>query len=109
MTFAIAAYLTDEQKQRACAATYTPRTPDGRLLRTADDCCPLGVALYPNESQAVPLGVNVYFRLQALGQLAGIGDTHEDIERIEHIAAAFYDDWDAGRILDLADALGVTR
>lgn len=45
MTYAIAQYLTDEQKQRAVSAVYVPLKADGRLPR-ANGCCPLGVAMH---------------------------------------------------------------
>ena len=105
MTYAIAAYLTDEQKRRACEAVYVPLKADGRLPR-ANGCCPLGVALWPGESAACPIPISVFDRLVSLDQVI---DTNRTLTVVIDGAADFMDAWDKGEITDLYAALGVER
>jgi len=102
MKYAIADYLTDEQKQFAISATYPVRKADGTCPRTAEGCCPLGVALWPGQVRA-PYEWIIRARLKQLNQAP------EDIlsERFLFAPGQFTRDWDAGRITDLRDALGV--
>lgn len=98
MTYAIAAYLTDEQKARACAETYTPT---GGVLRAPGCSCPLGIALgYTTDPEP------------SAGQVASalrFTPRSEAWRAAYDAAAVFISDWDDGRIADLAAALGVTR
>lgn len=105
MTYAIAQYLTDEQKQRACEAVYVPLKVDGRLPR-ANGCCPLGVALWPGESAACPIPYGVFDQLISLRQAE---NTHQDYAAVIDGASIFIANWDSGRITDLYAALGVER
>ena len=105
MTYAIAAYLTDEQKRRACEAVYVPLKADGRLPRT-NGCCPLGVALWPGESAACPIPISVFDRLVSLDQVI---DANRTLTVVIDGAADFMDAWDKGEITDLYAALGVER
>jgi len=106
MTYAIAAYLTDEQKQRACEAVYVPLKADGRLPR-ANGCCPLGVALWPDGDDRCPIPITVANRLAWLKQI----DPNDDavFQALIDGSRQFMDDWDKGRIPDLYAALGVER
>lgn len=106
MTYAIAQYLTDEQKAAALAVTYRPLTKGkGRnpLPRSKDGCCPLGVALRATDPMfhGVPTAGNVACQLTGIEYAEWVGYP-------EYVAAQrFIDDWDAGMISDLAEALGV--
>ena len=104
MTYAITAYLTDEQKRRACEATYTPRWKDGKLPRTRDGCrCPMAVALWPDGAESAPTIGHITRRLIDLGQIDETAQ-HQGLAK-DHVGA-FVDDWDAGKVADLAEAWG---
>lgn len=116
MKYAIADYLPVEARQTAAKAAYSTRTKSNGHI-TAEGFCPLGVATYA----AFPLDAND--RMSRAPEAAEIAlflasehphyyelsdqeyDTYRDA--IESTASVFISDWDAGRITDLAEALGV--
>lgn len=94
-TYAIAEFLTEEQKARALSCTYE-RHREGRLPRprTENHSCPLGMALY---------GIGCPTAWQVRQAIA------PDSTAVEYQAVEFINDWDDGKIADLAGALGVQR
>jgi hypothetical protein len=104
--YEIARYLSDEAKRAAVARTYKPTpTPTGAVAPRCERYgCPLGVAL-----QTMGCGC---------GQDGWCPPAPDEVEVAELLcldrnpvaeaARAFIDDWDEGRITDLAAALGVS-
>ena len=107
MTYDIAARIPIEARRRAVAVTYDgPPGPAGRRIhrRARVDGgyrCPLGVCL-DLFAPTAPLVADV------IHGPPYDEDTDTAWRHVARDAGQFIDDWDAGIILDLADALGVT-
>lgn len=107
MTYAIAQYLTDEQKAAAVTATYQATINwKGRpaLSRTDDGYCPMGVAFRATKEV---VGGSPTSR-QIAGWLLedGVIEPLEEPTAVQ-VAMHFNNDWDAGGIRNLRYALGV--
>jgi hypothetical protein len=98
--YEIARYLSDEAKRAAVARSYAP-TRERRPLdpyvspRCASGMCPMGVAMLTFAVRLAPTP-SAHHLAAALGDLSAWG-----------AAETFMNDWDQGRITDLAAALGV--
>jgi hypothetical protein len=101
--YEIAKYLSDEAKCAALARSYAPASPDDRLCRPrcADGMCPLGVALRAMGKH------NAYSYCPVAPDETEVAELLED-DGAREPARLFIDDWDEGRITDLAAALGVS-
>lgn len=101
--YAIADYLTDEQKRRACAGRYRAR-PRNRRLRDSRGCCPLGRAL--DEVGCAPVPSRVASAIIAPRPITEDWDTWTDIA---DAASEFIWAWETGALTPggLAEALGV--
>ena len=115
--YAIARYLTPEQRERAAAATYVRRKiPNAcrwnledhwargdtvAAARTENGSCPLGVALHPDQAGECPEPREVESELAITGENNAIWEA----------ACRFIHDIDCGKIApeDVPAALGVQR
>lgn len=114
--YKIAKYLTREERERACAATYHGCqgccTPHPRTALWRDEAgtvhqplCPLGVA-FGAQPDTEPDARQVAAHLLALGRI-----TEDQQDAVARAAGRFIDDWDRGVLdgLGLPRALGLTR
>lgn len=100
--YAIAQYLSVKQIDRAVQESYSETCPHPR---TVDGFCPLGVAVHDS------------WRIwRSVIKAPGPSDVAKIITKrpyefaaIEDAAAVFINDWDDGKITDLASALGVSN
>jgi hypothetical protein len=101
MKYRIADLLTDEEKARALAHAYEYGM-DGAGY------CPLGRALEGRRVEMMNGQTYTLAKLPGPHSLAMIlADRGADIEEARRAALAFMNDNDEGKILDLAEALGV--
>jgi hypothetical protein len=98
--YEIAKFLTDEAKRAAVARSYTPIRNRSRLdpyvcPRCASGMCPIGVALLEMTGTLSPTP-GPHFAAYLLGEPG-----------VWYAVDRFMEDWDMGRIADLAAAWGV--
>jgi hypothetical protein len=101
--YEIARYLSDEAKRVAVARDYAPISPDDTQPRPRcrESKCPLGVAL-------LAMGKDTdYGYCPPAPDEAEVAEMLDD-DTVWEPARLFIDDWDLGRITDLAAALGVS-
>lgn len=101
--YAIAKLLTLEQRRRAAAETYTPQHPDGSYPRSESGHCALGVAL-GTVAKAPPPGALLWAMLDK----PPVTDSPE-WDRLLKLTYTFTNDFDNGRIKDVAKAMGVKK
>lgn len=112
-TYEIATYFSEDARRAAARQTYRRRHRFGVPFATYDagrgpvDACPLGVCLAEDGllfSDLQPAACDIADAI--LGPDAP--STPEEWSHLAALAVRFTDDWDHGRITDLAAALGVT-
>lgn len=99
--YAIADFLTDDEKRAACDAVYAPTGHDRwPTPRTRNGCCPLGVAIGASTGcvEGAPRPTAIAVALLGFGRAGA-----------SFAAGTFTSSWDAGRIppADLPIAFGL--
>ena len=107
MKYKIAEYLTQEQIDTILSRTYDHKTEDGFPV-CADGLCPLGVVTFETlkELYHTDEGLSLNRPGSGLVATALTGRDHNLRPDITAAAYVFIDDWDSGRITNLAEALG---
>lgn len=108
--YAIAGYLTEAQRRKALGVTYKPQSPNGVtwVPRTDDGYCPLGLCLQDEIRKVFKINIEIkapgsFFIPPALGYKAATSKYMD----IAQDAQQFIHDWDANKITNLAEALGI--
>ena len=110
MAYLIADYIPMERRRAAARATYLPlnTTAGSRPCpTTADGCCPLGVAM--ETRSGIPWGSLVAEAILGERPFSFDGGNRDVWDTVVDAAWEFIEDWDAGRITDLATAFGVEK
>lgn len=104
MRYDIADHINEDARRKAAALAYTLmmglRSP---MPRDKRGYCPIGAAL----GYALLSNTKAPLPSQVADALLLLSDENSTRDQLIEMAAAFLGDWDAGRIDNLAEALGV--